>query len=152
MSEDISTLDFSELYELPLNTFEEVKVLPAGKHFYGKIVGWDAGQLSPKPDGRPGTKFIQCNVLPTDPGEDVTPEDVEGVDIGAVEVNYKFWVTKAAMPMLRRFLTSLGINEEAPLGESIQESRGMRVLFSGSHTERRGGGQPFYNVDSIVGA
>lgn len=147
-------IDFTELYTKPLNDkiFEGIPILPANKHFYGVILGFEVGQFSPKPDGRPGNQYIQVNVRPTDPGEDVSPEDIDGIDLNEIEVNRKFNVTKAALKYLREFLTTLNFAETAPLGECLTEMRGLRVLFAGSHTENKRGGQPFYNVDSIVGA
>lgn len=151
-TQNFDTIDFSDLYQLPLNTLEEVKVkiLPARKHFYGKITVWGAGTF-PARDDRPARRFIQCNVQVTDPGEDVEPSDLDGIDLADFEVNRKFPVSKAAVKYIQQFFLSLGFSETSNLGDCIMQSRGARVLFSGSHSQGRGD-TVFYNVDTIVGA
>jgi len=154
MPNNQATLDIALLLKQPMNSWKTPPILPAGKHFYGNILGWESGRVN----NMRQTPYLQVNITPTDPGEDVDPSDLDGLDIADVtEPYYRFYVTPKAMTILTGFLTTLGLAPENPTDENIMASRGRRVLFSGSHSEseRPGAdGKPrvFYNVDTIIGA
>ena len=150
---EADAVDFTELLQKPMDSWRPPTTLPAGKHFYGKISGWEFGRSTVKKTG-----FAKVNIQPTDPGEDCSPEDLEGIVLSEVrEPNYQFWITPKAMYMLTDFLCSLGFDPKGNADEHIRDSKGCRVLFSGVHTDSGrvdANGKPivYYNITTLVGA
>ena len=138
----VETVDLRDLLNKPLSDFPDLPDLPAGKHFYGKLIGIKADHSRDKK-----TPFFNFSVRLTDPGEDVT--DVEknaitnaGFSLADYQCGANFYLTPNAMRILRRFLSSLGFPDSAsfrealsldpetgnPTPESVEKIRGLDVL------------------------
>lgn len=114
------TVDFRELLEAPLSNFPDRPPLPADALFDGKLIGCSAGVSSVK-----GTPYLRFPVRLTDPGPQVPASAMKTItDAGFTLADYDVWsdfyLTKAAMPMLRAFLLSLGFSESMSTKEQLK--------------------------------
>jgi hypothetical protein len=142
MSDNNETYDPRDLLSQPLSDFPDMPDLPAGKHFYGKLLGVKADRSTVKK-----TPLFDFAVRLTDPGEDVTEAEKaaiasSGCGLGDYTCGAKFYITPAAMTMFRRFLISLGFSESLsfkeqlsldkdcnPTSETIDKIRGLDVII-----------------------
>lgn len=155
-------MDLRSLLTSPLSDFPDLPDLPGGKHFYGKIVGVESKNSSQK-----GTPFYQFNVRFTDPGKDVTKEELDkitsaGFSLADYQPYASFYLTPAAMKIIRRFMDSLGFPASAsivenlslddnfnPTAATIEKIRGLDVLCRTQKADEQG--RVYMNLDSIAG-
>jgi hypothetical protein len=114
------TLNLRDLLEVPLTNFPDRPNLPAGKTFYGKLVTIVAGSSEQKE-----TPYYGFEIRLTDPGNDVPQAAMKALsDAGFSLADYncgaRFYLTKGSMIFLRRFLLSLGFDENSSVRESLK--------------------------------
>lgn len=114
------TANFHELLDAPLSDFPERPTLPGLALFSGMLIGCTAGVSSQK-----GTPFLRFDVRLTDPGPSVPASAMKLIsDAGFTLADYDVWgefyLTKNAMPMLRTFLLSIGLNESMSTKEQLK--------------------------------
>jgi hypothetical protein len=119
MSED-QVVDFRELLNKPMSDFPDMPDLPAGKTFYGKLVGMTADQSRNK-----GTPFFHFDIRLTDPGKDVDEASLKklsdaGFSLADYTVGANFYLTQRAMTMFRRFVTSCGFSPNVSFTEALK--------------------------------
>lgn len=155
-------IDFHDLLDAPLSDFPDRPSLPALALFKGKLIGVTAGKSSQKK-----TPFLRFNVRLTEAGRDVPASRMKAIaDAGFSLSDYETWgefyLTKAAMPMLRTFMETLGfstsmstkeqlkLNENyAPTDESQDAIRGLDVICT---TQEAGdNGRVFGRLANITG-
>lgn len=162
MADENEAVDFRDLLSKPLGDFPDRPNLPGAKTFYGKLVSLSAGLSKAK-----GTPFFRFDVRLTDGGQDVKPTDLEplvkgGFSLADYETFAEFYLTNGAMPMLRRFLQSIGFAEgttfkEAlrlsdnyePTPESQEAIRGIDVICRTQAPDDQG--RVFNRLDSLMG-
>jgi len=116
--------DFKSLLSKPMDEIERPKPLPAGT-YVGRIVKYDFAESQEKK-----TPYLRYTVQPEEVGDDVSPEDLAGVDMTKKQLRKDFYLTNDAMYRLKEFLESCGIDVTGrSLGEAIPESRNARVLM-----------------------
>lgn len=116
---DNDAVDFRDLLQKPLGDFPDRPNLPGAKTFYGKLISLTAGVE------KTGTPYFRFDGRLTDGGQDVKKTDLDalaaaGFSLADYEVYGKFWLTLNAMPMLRRFLESLGFNGSQSFAEALK--------------------------------
>lgn len=113
-------LDIRELLDAPLSNFPDLPNLPGGKWFHATIIGMEAGRSTVK-----GTPFFRFPCRITEPGKDVTEAEMQkvkdaGVSLADYNAGADFYLTKDAMRMFRRFLTSTGVPENVSVREALK--------------------------------
>lgn len=134
--------DFRELLNQPMSDFPDLPDLPPSVTFFGKLIGMGAGFSSQKK-----TPLFHFDVRLTDPGKDVPPDALKkitdaGFSLADYTVGADFYLTKNAMKMFRRFVTSLGFSVNAsfrdalylaedgsPTSETQERVRGLDVII-----------------------
>lgn len=85
--------------------------LPEKKTFFGKLTGEIKADISQNKK----TPFYHLGIRLTDPGKDVTPEEMSaitqaGFNLSDYEAGVDFYLTPKAMVMFRRFCESIGLD------------------------------------------
>ena len=160
---DNDPVNLQELLDKPMGDFPDLPDLPGQKHFYGKITGVTAGKSTQRK-----TPLYNFAVRLTDPGSDVTPEDLAkiretGFAISDYECSANFYLTPNAMKMLRRFLETMGFSlsvttrvhmkldkDGLPTMETQEVFRGRDVLIK-TQAPADNGRVYLSNVDTIAG-
>jgi len=157
-----SPVDLRDLLDAPGTDFPDRPNLPGNKHFFGKLIDIKAGHSRNK-----GTPQFEFGVRLTDPGKDVSREDLApifdaGFNLADYNVTYVFYLTPKAMPMLWSFLESVGFQRTLglrqalslapdgnPTAETIDKIRGLDVLCKTQPKDENG--RVYSNLDTIVG-
>lgn len=156
-------VDLRDLLDKTSLDFPDRPNLPGSKYFYGRLVKMSS-ILSTKKE-TPGYQF---DIRITDPGKDVSPVDMAairdaGFTLADYDCNTTLWLTKAAMPRMRRFLDSLGFDpnktfrEKLALDEKFNPTdrsqeliRGKEIMFQTPAADDQG--RVFLNgVDNVTG-
>src|ERR1051325_4455425 len=155
-------VDLQDLLNKPMSEYPDMPNLPGAKHFYGKITGVLAGNSRQK-----GTPYYRFQVRLTDPGDDVTKEELDkianaGFSLSDYEVYADMWLTPNSMRMLRRFVESLGFPPNAsfrenlklddagmPTAETLEAVRGLDVFCRTQAADDNG--RVYSNLDTISG-
>lgn len=160
---ETSPIDLRDLLDAPGTEFPDRPNLPGGKHFFGKLLGISAGVSEKK-----GTPLFQFDIRLTDPGRDVTPQEIKAIaDSGYSLADYscgrRFYLTPKAMPMLWQFLEAIGFQRNVglrttlsldadgnPTPETQDKIRGRDVIVKTPPADDQG--RVFLNnVDQILG-
>lgn len=161
MSDD--ALNLRELLGKPASDFPDLPDLPAKKTFYGKLIGIGADTSSQKQ-----TPLFRASVRLTDPGKDVTEDDLKamregGFSLADYETFAEFYLTPNAMKIFRRFLESLNFPMNVRLAEmlklnpeNLNPTDETQELFRGRDVICRTGdkddkGRVYRRLDSIAG-
>lgn len=127
MADDTETVNETEtvpdlhaLLDAPLSDFPDRPSLPGLALFSGMLISCKADVSSQKK-----TPFLRFDARLTDPGKDVPASSMRKItDAGFTLADYEVWgefyLTKAAMPMLRAFLLSLGFSESMSTKEQLK--------------------------------
>lgn len=161
MPDNEETVDFRDLLRQPMANFPDRPNLPGGKHFYGKLT-----KCSFDYSTRQGTPYLQFDARLTDPGNDVPSEAMDelakaGLSLADYDTYSRFYLTPRAMPMLRRFLETLGFPQGnfdkqlklskqcEPTAETQEVVRGLDVLVRTQLADEQG--RVFPNLDMMIG-
>ena len=143
------SVDFNALLSTNLDEVEKPKPLPVGTYTY-MIEGWEQGESSLK-----GTPYVQFNCIPVSAGEDVSPSDLEGINLAKKKLRYTCYLTPDAMYRLKDFLKIIGISTDGRrLKEALADTKG--ALFQG-HTlqkpsTKEGSTDVFNEIDKAASA
>lgn len=104
-----SRINLRELLERPIGDFPMRPQLPGKRTFFGKITGLEASCET----NQKQTPFLRFSARLTEPGKDVTAQDLEailssGFNLADYNVGRKFHISPTALPFLRQFLLSVG--------------------------------------------
>lgn len=118
------TVDVRALLSQATNTVERPPVLPQG-HFHGTVLRSEFDKSRQKK-----TPLIRFYLNPTSAGDDVAEEDMEGINLKAIELRYEFYLTPKSMYRLSDFLDALlGEAEGSSFDERIPEVIGAACLI-----------------------
>lgn len=148
--------DFRELMSAPLDNFPDRPLLPTG-HYYGVILRAEHGQ-----GGQNNNHFWAFICQPREPAEDVKPELMDGINLRDYEFPTtgsfgiqngpgKFWITPAAMKVVRGFVASCKFPTTRPLDEFIENCRGTPVLLGISRETSERTGREYNTFVSLAG-
>lgn len=115
--------NFKELLSVRLDEIKEPKRLPAGT-YHGVITAFEIDNKN-----RNNTPYVRFTYALRSAGEDISPEDVEGIDLSTRKLTSDFYLTPEAMWRLRAFMLSLGFEEGALLDEILPQAIGNSVVL-----------------------
>lgn len=115
-------VDFNALLARPLDDVKRPPVLPIGT-YYGIINKYEYKESSAKK-----TPYVQFTINQIEPGEDIAPEDLEGIDFSKRTQFADFYITPDAEWRLKELIESLGVSTSGrSFGETIPECQGLAV-------------------------
>lgn len=122
MAEDV---DFGDLLRKPLGDIHRPPALPKGTYF-GVISSRRFAKLGT--EGTPAVEFV-TNL--TGAGEDVDPDELNGIEIMKAKLSKTFWITPKAEYRLKDFAASCGIDisDSRSLGEMIEDCLNKEVIL-----------------------
>jgi hypothetical protein len=116
-------VNFRELLNVKADDVKAPAVLPEGT-YYGNIDRYEFGESS-----KAKTPYLRYTVKFHSAGDDISPDDLEGIDLSSRKLSNNFWLTPDALFRLKDFISSLGIAVEGrTLEELIPETAGMGVI------------------------
>ncbi len=142
-----SAPDFRTLLSKPADDVKRPKPLPAGT-YHGVITQKE--YVTSKQKQTPGAKFT---LKVQQPGADVAPEDLEGIDLSSKTLSTTLWLTQDSAYRVVELAQSCGYPTEGrSLGELI-EDLGSNTPVVMSVTQRNGTNPEdiFNDVDRIRG-
>lgn len=165
MSDDTSSdpIDLRDLLSKTAGDFPDRPDLPAAKTFFGKLISVAADRSRQKQ-----TPLLRFSVRLTDPGKDVTASEMEritkeGFTLADYDTTAEYYLTPAAMPMLRRFLETIGMGTNVsfidflkldpqtclPTSETQEVIRGQDVIARTQSLSENG--RVYLRLDSVAG-
>lgn len=116
--------NFQELLSRPLDEIKRPPALPPGTYF-GSIKSYEPGASSQKK-----TPFVKFHLAVSHAGDDVTAEDLAGIELGKKQLSKDFYLTADAEWRLKEFLVSLGIETTGRTFQStLPETIGKAVMM-----------------------
>lgn len=120
----MSAPKFSDLLSKPVDDVKKPAPWPAGTYF-GIAVRYELGESNQKK-----TPYVRFILACTGAGEDIAPEDIEGVDFSKKSFRTDFYLTPDSEYRLKEFIESLGISTSGrTFGELLPECNGKEVLI-----------------------
>lgn len=141
--------DFSTLLSKPLDSIKRPPPLPAGTYM-GTIKSYEALESKEKK-----TPYIRFNLNLVSPGQDIDPNDLNGIDLSKRQLRRDFFLTPDAEYRLKEFLESLGIDTkgrtfQSTLPDSLNQAVQIEVVQRLNQDEPTA--PPFNDVKSVSGA
>lgn len=118
-----NTINVKDLLSKPADSFERPPILPAG-HFRGTIVKHEFDRSRQKK-----TPLIRFYLNPTEPEDDVDPEDVANIDLKKVLLRHEFYLTQNALYRLGDFLNAVLGESSENVDERIPMTTGLEVII-----------------------
>jgi hypothetical protein len=139
--------DFKSLLSKKVDDAERPKILPAGT-WEGFVKAFEYSESQEKK-----TPMLNLQLGISSPGEDITSEELEGIDYAKRTLRFTFYLTPDADWRLKDFLKSCGIETTGKsFGETVPDAVNAPVLMSVVQTPSRTQEGEFYNnVQKIVG-
>jgi hypothetical protein len=120
----MSAPDLNALLSMPLDDFKEPPAFPAGT-FYGTLLSYEYGKSRQKQ-----TDYVRYHFRATEAGADLTPDELQGVDLSNKKLYRDFYLTPDAIFMLKEFIVSCGISTAGrSVTELIPEVVGASVIM-----------------------
>jgi len=143
---DQSAPDFRELLRTTTSdNVERPRSLPKG-HYHGFIMSHEFGRSSKKQ-----TPFVQFNLKVDGPADDVSAEQVEGIDFGRKELRLQRYITPKALYMLTDTLDQVLGKDGRVADERIPDMDNQKVLIETEpQLDDEGNETGFNNVIDIV--
>jgi len=139
-------VDFKSLLSRPTDDIKKPLALPAGT-YYAMIKGYELGESKQKK-----TPFVRFNFTLTGPGEDISPEDLEGVDLGKKALRTDFYLTPDSEYRLKDFIESIGIPTQGrTFFELLPECASKDVLLDVTQRNSDDGADVFNDVAKVKG-
>lgn len=140
-------VDFSKLLGKPLDSVERPKPLPAGT-YYGSIKNFEPVEI-----GQNKTPAIRFNLSLASPGEDIDPNDLQGIDLSKRTMRKEYYLTPESEYRLKEFIASLGIQTAGrSFEETLPETLNQQVMIAVIQKSSQNGEEIFNNVDSVKAA
>lgn len=141
-------VDFRNLLSTNLEAIERPKPLPAGT-WNGTISARTFGESNKKK-----TPFVQFTISNLRPGEDIDPEDLNGVrELGKKTVTTTYYITPEAQFRIKDLIASCGHETSGrSLAEGIEDLIGSEVMFLIKHRPSEDGQEIYTDVDNVKGA
>jgi hypothetical protein len=117
-------VDFRNLLNVKLDDIAPPKALPAGT-YHGIIQKFEVGD-----NNKNKTPYVRIHVSFTQPGADIIPEDLEGIDLTQKRMSRDFFLTPDARYRLKELIASCGIMTEGrAFDETLPELQNQPVLI-----------------------
>lgn len=141
-------VDFAKLLAKRADDAKPPPVLPNGT-YHGLIKSFAFEKSREKQ-----TPCVRFEIQLTGATDDVSAEDLVGIEIGRKPVNVNFWLTENSDYRLTEFLKSLGIKTEGrSFGELIPEAQNAQVLVPISQRlDKNDPTKVFNDIGDIKGA
>ncbi len=116
-------VNFRQILSVKADDVKAPAPLPEGT-FHGTIDRFEFGESKNNK-----TPYLRYSVKLTHAGEDVSPSDLEGVELASRKLSNDFWLTNDALFRLTDFIKSLGIDTTGrSLDELVPETLNMPVV------------------------
>lgn len=138
--------NFNALLSKPMDEIKRPLPLPAGT--YHGVIGKHAFDESRQRK----TAFVKYELTGISAGEDISEEQMEGIDLSKRNLSATYYLTEDALYRLKAMLESVGVPTEGrSLGECIAEAVGARVLINVTQRNSEDGKDIFNDVGTVVG-
>lgn len=138
------TVNFRDLLKFSSETVERPKPLPEG-HYNGIISRHEFG-LSKKKQ----TPFVRFYLQLQEPTGDISPEQLNGIDLSKVELRKDFYITPKSAFMLTDLLDAVLGKDNRLADERLPETKGQRVMFGVAQRQNDDATATFNDVTTIV--
>lgn len=138
--------DFKSLLSKPVDSIERPKAWPPGTYF-GMVKGYELTESRQKK-----TPGVQFNFTITSAGEDISAEDLDGIELGKRPFRTTFYLTLDSEYRLKEFIASCGIPTEGrTFAELLPECQGREVVLDIQQRPSEDGTEIFNDVKSVKG-
>lgn len=139
--------NFKDLLSKSTDKIEKPKPYPAGTYI-GRVKSREFAESKDKK-----TPYVRFQLVPTEFGEDIHPDDQQGVELGKKTFNKDFYLTDDAEYRVLEFGQSLGIDTSGrSLGEVIEDCINGDVIFTLVQKASQDGESFYNNVTDVKGA
>ena len=135
---------FKDLLAKPAEQAERPKPLPVGTYVF-LVKGHSFGQSDKKK-----TDFVEFQLVPQEPKEDVDQELLSGLDWRKKVLPATFYFTEDAVYRLKEFLEKFGLNTKLSFGELIPQVTGKAIIGGVTHSQSADGQSTYSNVTSFA--
>lgn len=140
------TVDFRQLLSKPLDDVKKPPALPAGS-YRGAITKFEYGQSKEKK-----TPYVRFFFLLQAPGADISPDQLDGIDLAKRSPRKDFYITPDAEWRLKEFLESCGVSTAGrTFGSSIPDTLNLPVLIEMTQRNSPDGKEIYNDVGDVKG-
>lgn len=141
-------VDFKSLLSKPVDAVEKPRPLPAGTYF-GKIAKYEF--LEAKNEKK--TPYMRAHLALHSAADDVSSDDLRGIDITKKTLRRDFYLTDDALYRLKELIESCKIPTGGrTLSETIPDLLNAQVMVSVTQRSSQTGDEIYNDVSSVVGA